>query len=64
MRGLLGRSEKREISAPCWHGELISFLIFQSLESDAGAIFMVIVDLPVCTVAEKLEVRPESLMEM
>ena len=32
--------------------------------NDTGATEVVIVDLPVCSVAEKLEVWPESLLEM
>lgn len=44
---------------PGWHGELISFVIFQSLEGGAGVMEAVTADLPLCCAAGNPEVRPE-----
>lgn len=43
---------------PGWHGELISSLIFQSLEGGAGVMEVVTANLPLCSAAGNPEVRP------
>lgn len=54
---IAGRKAKKYL--PGWYGELISFLIFHSLESGASVMEVVTVDLTLCSVAENPEVWPE-----